>query len=192
MVGVKLKDVFRDIGIKHLSEFVNFIESPKGFRFELINESHTRYILKWRNDINRKKFTIENKVITEDMQNEFLNTYYSKDRLDFVLVYSKTNEPVGVFALKNISTQPELGKIIGEEKFRGRGLAKLATRNLLDFAFNVLQLKKIVAKTQKNNIRNIKLNEVLGFIISREEKINSVDYYIMELSRAYETQEKIN
>jgi len=62
-----------------------------------------------------------------------------------------------------VQAKAELRKMIGEAKFRGRGLAKEATRLWIDYGLNTLGLKKIYLNTLDTNIRNIKINEELGF-----------------------------
>lgn len=59
--------------------------------------------------------------------------------------------------------QAELGKMVGEPAFRGRGIAEEATRMLVDYGFNILGLNRICLHTLGGNIKNIRLNERMGF-----------------------------
>lgn len=74
--------------------------------------------------------------------------------------------PIGVLAFldhdKN-QRKAELRKLIGEPPFRGKGLAKEATRLWIEYGISTLGLKKIYVNTLDTNIRNIRLNEELGF-----------------------------
>ncbi|HPG39887.1 MAG TPA: GNAT family N-acetyltransferase [bacterium] len=57
----------------------------------------------------------------------------------------------------------ELRKIIGEPQYRGQGYAKEATILWLKYGIVTLGLKKIYLNTLDTNIRNIHMNEELGF-----------------------------
>jgi len=57
----------------------------------------------------------------------------------------------------------ELRKLIGVPKLRGKGLGKEATKYWIQYGFTELGLNKIYLNTVDTNIRNIKLNEELGF-----------------------------
>jgi RimJ/RimL family protein N-acetyltransferase len=74
--------------------------------------------------------------------------------------------PVGAVAFLNYDVmqfKAELRKLIGEPKMRGRGLGKEATSLWIQYGFETLDLKKIYLNTLDTNIRNIRLNEELGF-----------------------------
>lgn len=76
--------------------------------------------------------------------------------------------PIGAVAyLKHdlAAKKAELRKIIGDPEYRGKGYAKRATRLWLDYGLFGLGLKKIYLNTLNTNLRNIRLNEELGFVI---------------------------
>ena len=157
--------------------------APEGYCWELIDTCHTPWILKWRNASAANGYLFERKVLTEEMQRKFLENYENKGRLDFILVSLKEKKPVGLFSLTNLFAQVQLGKLIGEKEYKGKGLAKLATSYLIKFAFEHLKISEIYAKTQKENVVNIKLNEKLGFVIIGEENLNSSEYFVMKISK---------
>lgn len=57
----------------------------------------------------------------------------------------------------------EMRKLIGDPDMRGKGLAKEASELWIRYGTRSLGLKKIFLSTLEANIRNIKLNEELGF-----------------------------
>ena len=57
----------------------------------------------------------------------------------------------------------EMRKLIGDPHMRGRGFAKAATQLWVGYGFGKLGLRKIYINTLDTNIRNIRLNEALGF-----------------------------
>ena len=76
--------------------------------------------------------------------------------------------PIGAVAFLNYdSTQKkaELRKLIGEPSMRGKGFAKEATILWIRYGVSSLGIKKIYLNTLNTHIRNIKLNEDLGFSV---------------------------
>lgn len=66
----------------------------------------------------------------------------------------------------------ELRKLISGNGLRGRGFGRAATRLWLQYGFEELNLHKIYLTTLNTNVRNIRLNEHLGFTVEgifREE-----------------------
>jgi len=86
----------------------------------------------------------------------------------FGMITSLSEEPIGCMAFLDVDPvqqKAELRKLIGNPQMRGRGYAKEATGLWVDYGLEALQLKKIYLSTLDTNIRNIKLNEDLGFKI---------------------------
>lgn len=74
--------------------------------------------------------------------------------------------PVGATAFLHIDYEhrkAEMRKLIGDPAMRGQGLGKAATRMWLAFGFRTLGLHKIYINTLNTNLRNVRLNEALGF-----------------------------
>ena len=82
------------------------------------------------------------------------------------IITSSENVPVGIIAyldVNNYQRKAELRKMIGDEKYRGKGLAREATQMWVNYGFSSLKLNKIYLNTLNSNLRNIKLNEDVGF-----------------------------
>lgn len=97
-------------------------------------------------------------------------------------------QPIGVLAFlgqEQIQHKAELRKLIGETKYRGKGLAKEAARLWIQYGIHKLGIKKIYLNTLDTNIRNIKLNEELGFkvegILRNECLIDGVYHDILKM-----------
>jgi RimJ/RimL family protein N-acetyltransferase len=76
--------------------------------------------------------------------------------------------PIGAVAYLKHDASPqkaELRKMIGNPEYRGKGYAKLATRLWIEYGLFGLGLKKIYLNTLNTNLRNIRLNEELGFTV---------------------------
>ena len=73
--------------------------------------------------------------------------------------------PIGMMAFLDYDhrqRKAELRKLIGEVQYRGRGYAKKATQLWIRYGLS-MNLKKIYLNTLDTNLRNIRLNEELGF-----------------------------
>ncbi len=172
-----------------LFRFIKLPVPPHGFRFELINGGggHTSSILKWRNDQGLNQHFSDRRRLTEETQRQFLENYFLKERLDFILVDGKEGEkegaPIGVFGIKNIRSEPEIGQLIGESSYTGRGLGKEATKALIRFAFEDLGLKRIFARVKETNAVNLGLLKKLNFSIVKQERMNDENYLVHEIKR---------
>jgi RimJ/RimL family protein N-acetyltransferase len=93
--------------------------------------------------------------------------------------------PIGMMAFLDYDRyqrKAELRKLIGEVPYRGRGFAKKATQLWIRYGISSLGLKKIYLNTLDTNLRNIRLNEELGFKLEgilRNECYFDGDYHDM-------------
>ena len=86
--------------------------------------------------------------------------------------------PIGMMAFLDLDRwqqKAELRKLIGEPEYRGRGFARQATTLWIHYGLHGLGLKKIYLNTLQTNIRNIRLNEALGFHV---EGILRKEFYL--------------
>jgi len=75
-------------------------------------------------------------------------------------------QPIGSMAYLHMDVdqhKAELRKLIGEPSMRGKGHAKCATRLWIAYGLQALRLHKIYLNTLETNLRNVRLNESLGF-----------------------------
>ena len=83
-------------------------------------------------------------------------------------IADRDGTPIGLIAFLDYNPEQqkaELRKLIGEPSMRGKGLGKEATRLWIRYGLTTLGLAKICVSTLETNIRNIRLNEDLGFKI---------------------------
>ncbi len=74
--------------------------------------------------------------------------------------------PIGAMAYLDFDRtqrRAELRKLIGVPSMRGRGYAKEASRLWIDHGLSTLGLRKIYLNTTHTNLRNVRINEELGF-----------------------------
>jgi RimJ/RimL family protein N-acetyltransferase len=91
----------------------------------------------------------------------------SKDSAALFVICRETDDKVvGLIGFPHIEAetqQAEYIKMIGEPAERGKGYARIGTKVLLDYAFSFLRLNRVYLYTLDGNLRNISLNQSLGF-----------------------------
>ncbi len=84
----------------------------------------------------------------------------------FSIIDQETDKLIGSCSIANIDSvngTAELGVMIGDKNFWGRGYGADAVKLLLDHSFNVLNLKNIMVEVYSYNERAIKCFEKCGF-----------------------------
>ena len=84
----------------------------------------------------------------------------------FVICRTTDDKVVGLIGFPRIeqeTQQAEYVKMIGEPSERGKGFARLGTKVLLEYAFGFLNLNRVYLYTLDGNLRNVSLNQSLGF-----------------------------
>lgn len=87
------------------------------------------------------------------------------DRYDAVIEVD--GKPVGTIGLLSIDQKNQKAEYyiaVGEVAYKGRGVAKEASRLILEYGFNVLKLNRIYLYTESKNVTAQKLFEKVGFI----------------------------
>jgi RimJ/RimL family protein N-acetyltransferase len=98
------------------------------------------------------------------------------------------NVPIGAVAYLDIDPdqkRAELRKLIGDPDARGKGYAEEATRLWIKYGYEQLGLEKIYVSTLQTNLRNISLNEAIGFrvegILHGEVLISNERYDVLRM-----------
>jgi len=95
-----------------------------------------------------------------------LDEFFGNESNIIGIITLLNGKPIGSVAYLDYDVnqfKAELRKLIGETDMRGRGYAKEATALWLEYGAVTLDLRKIYLNTFNTNIRNISLNEELGF-----------------------------
>jgi RimJ/RimL family protein N-acetyltransferase len=106
------------------------------------------------------------------------------------------NRPIGAVAfldVDHVQRRAELRKLIGEPTERGKGYAEEATALWVEYGRQKLALEKIYLSTLQTHLRNIKLNESIGFrvegILRSEVRLDGVRYDVLRMGLSLEPQE---
>jgi RimJ/RimL family protein N-acetyltransferase len=107
----------------------------------------------------------------------------------FGIVCADEKKPIGIVGYLNYDRhqrKAELRKLIGDSTMRGMGYGKKATSLWLSYGIHGLKLRKIYLYTFDTNLRNIRINEELGFklegIYRAENIIDGIPKDIIRMS----------
>jgi len=127
------------------------------------------YRVKWLNNPLVNKFIGNNpgKKTTLREQKKWFNEYKKNKNKKFFTICDN-NIPIGFMGFSHIDKENRNTDIfiaIGEDNYRGKGIGKLATKYLVDYAFNNLKLHKVNLGVFKDNKRAINCYKLIGFTI---------------------------
>jgi len=163
---------------------IYFLESKSIYirPFEL--KDITKSYLRWINnpDIN---FGIEGRYpLNEYEAKEFFDsTKKSKTSVMFAICLKTNSRHIGNCMISNIdwiNSRCRFGRIIGEKKYRSKGIGSEITYLLQKYVFEKLNLNSMFTGTKKNNLASIRSNKKSGMQIegiSKEAIYSDGKYY---------------
>ena len=92
--------------------------------------------------------------------------------LFFAIVDTNNHTHIGNTKLEPINWKKKeaiIGRIIGPNKFKYKGIGTESSRLLLNFAFKILKLKKVEGYVLEENIPSVKSNIKNGFFINKKK-----------------------
>lgn len=105
------------------------------------------------------------------------------------LICLKDKTPIGLIAYLDVDEyhrKAELRKMIGVTKERGKGYGNEATKAWIEYGLFTLNLDKIYLTTINTDIKNIRINETLGFrvegLLRNELIINGEHHDVLQMS----------
>jgi RimJ/RimL family protein N-acetyltransferase len=130
--------------------------------------------LKWMNDYEVVKYTESRHVIhTKESLKDFVSSVSNNHNYCFIIIDLQTNKHIGNIKIGDIHPiyqYGDIGLIIGDKKFWGKGIATEAIFLCVRFAFRQLKLHRLYAGIYNINIGSIKAFEKSGFIKEGCEK----------------------
>jgi diamine N-acetyltransferase len=134
---------------------------------KLLEQSDEQDVVIWRNQKDIIDSFFSYKGITLEEHREWYSKYLKSDnRIEFVILLREKNKKIGTIGLSNIdyrNQKAEYGILLGEKGDRGKGYAEEASRAIIKYAFNELNMHKISLKVFIDNSGAIKLYLKLGF-----------------------------
>jgi RimJ/RimL family protein N-acetyltransferase len=123
--------------------------------------------LRWINDPEVTPFLKSFLPVTEKSEEEWFDSI-GKSQTNIVLGIETLSDHVfiGIMSLNRINFKDGVattGAVIGEKEYWGKGYGKDAKMTLLDYAFNVLNLRKICSSAKAFNERSLRYNLRCGY-----------------------------
>ncbi len=122
-------------------------------------------MLEWMHDERvAKNFRFDFMSMTKEKALDFISHSFTDENQHFAIVDAQNNY-VGTISLKNISAADSNAEyaIVLRREFWGKGYAQKATAEILDYAFNTLNLHKVYLNVLEENIRANKFYKKFGF-----------------------------
>ncbi|WP_425448839.1 GNAT family N-acetyltransferase [Dethiothermospora halolimnae] len=123
-------------------------------------------VAKWSNDIEVALKTGDiSDMITYELQKEYLKNMNNRG-YGFYIVRKEDDEVIGIARLMRvnlINKNAMMGMFIGQKDNRSNGIGTEATKLLLDFGFNVINLRNIMIETFSFNKAAMKACKKCGF-----------------------------
>jgi UDP-4-amino-4,6-dideoxy-N-acetyl-beta-L-altrosamine N-acetyltransferase len=135
-----------------------------------ITSFDTSNIVKWRNNPSVRMNLFSQEELTEEKHLEYFQNVVMKGKCEqFIICVNEgsVNHDIGTVFIKNIDRKAKIGEygiFIGDDFFRGRGFAYLATREVLRIAFLEMGLDRVYLSVMRDNIPGIKMYEKAGFV----------------------------
>ncbi len=130
-------------------------------------------ITRWINDPEIREFVSIAFPHTEKQEEEWLNKLDSDDKNIVLCIETKQGIPIGVIGIHQIEWVHRVattGTLIGEKKYWGKGFGTDAKMTLLDYAFNVLNLRRICSEALAYNMRSLAYSLHCGYEIEGRKK----------------------
>ena len=133
-----------------------------------ISEKDIPNSLRWLNDPEVRQYIANILPVTEVGEREWIQGLAKKSDTDIVLVIEVKGRPIGVMGLHRINWQSRVattGAIIGEKDCWNKGYGTDAKMALLEYAFNTLNLRKIMSSVKAFNERSLAYSLRCGYKI---------------------------
>ena len=132
--------------------------------------------IQWRNNLSIKEMAMMHPFpITEMVEREWYeNIMKSKDdKVIYFTITTRDDDPIGFVLLNKINYTHKncrLGIVIGETEEQGKGYGQEATKMIIEYAFNKLNLRKVTLEVLSNNKAALHIYHKLGFVKEGELK----------------------
>ncbi len=126
----------------------------------------TESYLQWMNDMEVCKFLETSIPYSEVELQNFVNQMIAKKVLFWVITLKHDGSHIGNIKIDPVNKKNligEYGILMGDRNNWGKGFAREASRSVISYCFDTLNLRKITLGVIKDNIAAVKLYESLGF-----------------------------
>lgn len=136
-----------------------------------LEKKDAELMLEWMRDIEiSKNFQFDTKSMDFDKVETFIEKSKIESENIHLAIVESDDEYLGTISLKNIDYKNNNAEyaISLRKKAIGKNVAFLATKLILEYAFDELKLEKVYLNVYSKNMRAIKFYEKFGFIYEGE------------------------
>jgi ribosomal-protein-alanine N-acetyltransferase len=158
-------------------DYKNFIEGENIYLRELEISDVNQSYCNWMNDPEVIQYLKKHpgKWTIKELKDYVREIKKCSNALLWAIISKDKNQHIGNIKLghiNGINGFSDIGIIIGEKSCWGKGFATEAIKLVVNYAFNQLNLQKLIAGVSKNNLSSVKLFRKAGFTeLEAEEKV---------------------
>ena len=155
----------------------------------LTTDYATESYVNWLNDEEVYRYLESGGDYTLEKLREFLNDVTKNDIYFWAIHFKDTDQHIGNVKLDPIDWRAgkgEIGTLIGEKEFWSKGIGTEAKTAVINYGFRKLNLNKITSGCYGENIKTIRVNEKIGFVIEgvfKKHHYNKHDHEIHDIVR---------
>lgn len=130
-----------------------------------ISQEDIEIIRNWRNSKEVSKYMYTDDYITREAQLDWFRTVSNSPNCKYFMI-CYDNKDLGVANLSNIDYRNKhafWGFYLGDNSVRGKGIGYIAEFKVLSYAFDVLNLNKLLGEVFATNANVLNLHEKFGF-----------------------------
>jgi RimJ/RimL family protein N-acetyltransferase len=157
-------------------ERIIFLEGKKVILRPLNKRTDLEKTVKWINDPDVRQFVSNFLPVAEQEEEKWFDNRRDNDIV--LIIETKDGKSIGTMGLHKIDYRNGLaitGALIGEKDYWGKGYGTDAKMILLNYAFNVLNLRKIKSGALAFNGRSINYNKKCGY---KEEGVLKKEIFV--------------
>lgn len=120
----------------------------------------------WVNDLEIGQFVLFSSTVFDVSKERVALQQLMDNSIIFAIVEKDTNKVIGncgLHLVNNVHRHAQFGIFIGEKTYWNQGIGGEATRLILDYGFNIMNLNNISLEVVDYNKRAIKCYEKVGF-----------------------------
>ncbi|WP_418179592.1 UDP-4-amino-4,6-dideoxy-N-acetyl-beta-L-altrosamine N-acetyltransferase [Aliarcobacter lanthieri] len=156
-------------------ELVNFVD---------LSLDEKKMILEWRNNKSVREWMYTQDEISMEIHLEFMDSLkLSKDRVYFLV--KKDSADIGVINFTNLFESDIYFGLYANPNTKMLGVGRVLEEISIDYAFNILKVKRLKLEVFEDNIKVRNLHKKYGFKESGEKIINSRKVICMEFKNEY-------
>jgi RimJ/RimL family protein N-acetyltransferase len=145
----------------------NILKGEKIFLRKITLDDVSNRYLNWMNDYEIVKYTESRHIVhTHKSLEDFIMNINNEYNFFFAIIDIQTNKHIGNIKIGDIHPiykYGDIGLIIGDKEYWGKGIATEAISLCEDFAFKNLKLHRLYAGIYEINVGSIKAFEKAGF-----------------------------